>query len=78
MVEVSVCQNDRVDFLGRNRRVAPVPLAPFFRTLEDPAIDENLNAVLSRQVSGVDQMFRARDSPRGAKKLDVGQIFLPD
>ncbi|MGZ4815768.1 MAG: hypothetical protein ACXVZV_10185 [Terriglobales bacterium] len=71
-------QNDRVDFVGGDRRVAPVALAPFFRTLEDPAIDENLNAVLSRRVSGLDQMFRSGDRARGAKKLDVGQIFLLD
>jgi hypothetical protein len=71
-------QNDRVDFSGRNRRVAPVAIAPLFRTLEHPAIDENLDAVLSRWVSCVDQMFRASDRARGAKKLDVGQIFLPN
>jgi hypothetical protein len=77
MVEVGMRQDDRVDFSGRNRRVPPIALAPLFRTLKDPAIDENLNAVLPRRVSGVDQMLRAGNSARGAKKLDVGQMFLP-
>ena len=78
VVEVGMRQDDRVDFPGRHRRVPPISLSPFFRTLEDSAIDKNLNAVLPRRVSCVDQMLRAGHSARGAKKLDVGQIFLPD
>jgi hypothetical protein len=34
--------------------------------LKEPAIDENLNAVLPRRVSGVDQMLRAGHGARGA------------
>src|ERR1700730_2562419 len=59
MVEVGMRQDDRVDFPGRHRRVPPIALSPFFRTLKDPAIDENLNAVLPRRVSCVNEILRA-------------------
>src|ERR1035437_408563 len=77
VVEVSVRQDDRINFLGRNRRAAPVALAPFFRALKEAAIDENLDAVFLRRVSRIDQMLRAGDRFRGAQKLDVGQAFPP-
>jgi hypothetical protein len=46
VVEVGMRQDDGIDLLSRNRRVTPIALSPLFRTLEDSAIDENLNAVL--------------------------------
>ena len=77
MIEMGVGQNDRIDSVGRDRHVMPVALAPFLRPLKHAAVDENLQAVLTRRIACIDQMFRAGDRSGGAKKLDVRQISLP-
>ena len=71
-------QDDRIDLLGRNRRIAPIALAPFLRPLEETAIDEHLKAVLPRRIARIDQVLGAGDSARGTKKLDIGQMSLPN
>src|SRR4029077_12562688 len=77
VIEVSVCQNDCVDFFGGHRSITPVALAPFFRPLEQSAIDENLEAGLASVVSRVDEMLGAGDGSCRAEKLDVGQGIPP-
>src|ERR1700686_685990 len=78
MVQMCVRENDRVDLLGRNRRISPVALAPLFRPLKKTAVHENLEAALAGWISGVDQMLRSGNGSRRAQKLDVGQAFPPD
>src|SRR5580704_816550 len=75
---MGVGQDDRVDPIGRNRQVMPVALAPLFRSLKHPAVDKNLQAILSRRIACMDEMLRAGDRSGGAKKLNVGQAILPD
>jgi hypothetical protein len=42
-----VGKNNRIDFTRRDRSVLPVALAPFFLSLEKPAIDQNLKSPLA-------------------------------
>ena len=77
VIEVRMGQDDRVDRSGRNRRVVPVTLTPFFRPLKKPAVDQYLVTALAGRISGVDQVLRASNGSRRSKKLDVGQTFLP-
>src|SRR5579872_6747516 len=78
VIEMGVGQNDRVDLLRRDGRVAPVALAPFLRTLKEPAIDKDLEAALARRVASVDQVLRTSHGSCSAEKLDIGQSFLPN
>src|ERR1700722_14179391 len=73
MIEMSVGEDDRVNPIGRDRHVMPVALAPLFRALKHAAVDENQQPALSRRIAGIDEMFRAGDRSRSAKKLDVCQ-----
>ena len=45
-------QDDRIDLLGRDREVTPVPLAPFFFPLKKTAIDKYLQAASMNKVFG--------------------------
>ena len=74
VIEMGVRENNRIDLTRRNRRVLPVPFAPFFLSLKEPAVNQNLNSLLAaRIVGGVDQMLRTSHRPSRAEKLDIGQ-----
>ncbi len=77
VVQMRVGQNNRVNLFGRNRRVAPVALAPVLLSLEKPAIDQSLEPAFAAGVTCVDEMFRAGYGTCSAEKLDVGQAFSP-
>jgi hypothetical protein len=65
-------KNNRINFTRRHRGVLPVALAPFFLSLEKPAVDQNQSLLAARIVSSVDQVLRARHAPGCSEKLDVG------
>src|SRR5579862_7099419 len=77
VVEMRVGQHDRVNLLRRDRRIAPVALAPLLWPLKQSAVDENLKSALARRIASVDEMFRPSNRTRSTQKLNVGQIFLP-
>ncbi len=77
VVEVRVGQDDRIDPVRRDRKILPVALAPFLRPLEEPAVDERLKSAVARGISSIDEMLRASNRPRRAKKLYVRQTCLP-
>ena len=66
-------EDDRIDPVCRDREVLPVALAPFLRSLKEPAVDEHLKTAVARGISSIDEMFRASHGPCRAKKLDVSQ-----
>ena len=57
VIEVSMGDDDGVNLFRRDRSVAPVPFAPFFGTLEEPAVDQDLQAAFSGQIASIDEMF---------------------
>jgi hypothetical protein len=73
VVEMSVGQHHGVNLAGRNRSVFPVAKSPFFCSLEQAAVDEQLKTWLVRSiVAGIDEVFRSGHSAGGAKKLKIG------
>src|SRR5579864_4943315 len=77
VIKMGMRQDDRIDFFRRNRSVMPVPLPPIFLSLEQSAIDEDLQSTAARRISGIDQMLRSSHGAGGAKKLDVSQSIPP-
>ena len=70
-------ENDRIDLPCGNRGVAPVSLAPFFGTLKQTTVDEDLKSILPRRIASVDQVFRTCDRAGSAQKLDISQSPPP-
>jgi hypothetical protein len=67
-------KNDGTNLPRRDRSVPPVALAPFFLSLEESAVDQNLESLLAtRVVSSVDQVLRASYGPGSAEELNIGQ-----
>ncbi len=62
MVNVGVGQHDPVDRRRIDRQAVPVPLAEFFRALEEAAVHEQ--ALAAR----FDQVFGSRNAARGSEK----------
>ena len=59
VVDVGLRQDDRIDFVGTNRRDAPIALAPLFRTLEDAAIERRGKKRIGRFREDRQEWFRS-------------------
>ena len=77
MIEMRMREDDCVDLLRSNRRIAPIALTPFLWPLKQAAINQDLQTVLAGSISRIDQMLRAGDGPGSAEELDVGQFRPP-
>src|SRR5215472_4471035 len=75
---MGVSQDEGVNFFCRDRGVAPVALTPFFRTLKESAIDQDLETDLAGVICGVDEMFGTGNGASGSQELDVGQEVPPE
>ncbi len=72
MVEMSVSEDQAIDFLGVQRQVLPIAFAPFFLALEESAVDQHLKTAAAGCVAAdVDQVFRSSYRAGRAEKLNV-------
>ena len=67
MVEVSVRENHVLDIRRSYRQILPVPLTPFFWSLKQPAIHQDLGSIFARQIIGsINQVLRSGHGARCA------------
>jgi hypothetical protein len=67
VVQVRMSQDDGVNLGRGNRQRLPVAFAPFLLPLEEPAVHQNLDAVLAVVIErSIDEMLRASYGSRRA------------